>query len=404
MQVIAAFDDCLSDGGTLLDLTRLAVGLLDRRVTVRDDLNDRIVVCPLDGEVAETNTVETRAIAGRIAIGAGRGRQAAEFTVDGVALLVATLDHAGGRLGVAWTECQGLNAVVLDELILERLARAAASRVLQDQEHARPREPGRADALERLLAGDLSADMFGPLCRRARIDRDTRYRVAVLVGRPAGASPEVLLARAREAYGVARDLAGCVVGRAAVLLLPADSAALMPLRVAGETMEGGWQLGVGVSRPHHVVDLPAALLEARRVVVLSTVASGGVELADDIGALLLLALVPAESVRSDKDVRQAEQLLQPARFKELVMLETYCLTGSLRKTAEQLYLHHSSVDYHIKRLEQELGFGVGKRTGQLRALLAIRLARLAHAGLVAELTSKPTVVGEPTYEVPTPAG
>lgn len=394
LQVIAAFDDCLSDGGTLLDLTMLAAGLLDRGVSVRDELNDRMIACEPTGDVVLAGTIATRAMAGRIAAEAGRGRQATEVTVDSAALLAATLDHAGGRLGVVWAERPGPDTLVLDELILERLARAAATRILHDHEQARPSEPGRADALERLLAGDLSPDMFSPLCRRARIDPAVRRRVAVLVGRPAGASPEVLLARARQAYGDAGDLVGCVVGRAAVLLVPDDEAALAPLQIAGETHEGGWHLAVGVSRPHELVDLPAALLEARRVIALSTAVNGGVERADSIGALLLLALVPAESLRSDEDVRRAERLLEPNKHRELAILETYCLTGSLRKTADQLYLHHSSVDYHVKRLEKELGFGVGSRTGQLRALLAIRLARLARAGLAAETQDRPTVVGE----------
>lgn len=387
LQVIAAFDDCLSDAGTLLDLTMLAAGLLDRNVTIRDDLNDRVICCGPEGEVI-ANPKETRALANRIAVEAGRGRQAAELTLDDLAILAATLDHAGGRLGIAWTEQPGPDALVLDELVLERLARAAASRILQDQEQARPREPGRADALERLLVGDLSPDMLGSLCRRAHIDRDARHRVAVLVARPPGASPEVLLARARAEYGIGDDVPSCIVGRAAALLLPEDDAKLATAESG--TTDGGWQLAVGVSRAHQVVDLPAALLEARRVVALST-GAGGVERADDIGALLLLASVPVETLRSDEDVRRAEKLLEPDRHPELMMLETYCLTGSLRKTAEQLYLHHSSVDYHIKRLEQELGFEVSSRAGQLRALLTVRLARLVHAGLA----GGPPGVGEP---------
>jgi DNA-binding PucR family transcriptional regulator len=65
----------------------------------------------------------------------------------------------------------------------------------------------------------------------------------------------------------------------------------------------------------------------------------------ELGALALLAQVPHESLRANADVAAVAAL----SAEDLETLDAYCATGSLRRAADLLHLHHSSVS---RRLEQ----------------------------------------------------
>ncbi|KJK42173.1 ABC transporter substrate-binding protein [Lentzea aerocolonigenes] len=85
----------------------------------------------------------------------------------------------------------------------------------------------------------------------------------------------------------------------------------------------------------------------------------------DLGALALLAHLPEAVLRANADVAALSEL--PAE--DLETLDAYCTTGSLRRAADLLHLHHSSVS---RRLEQ-----IGKIL-DVSDVGRIRLALAAH--------------------------
>lgn len=384
LRVIAAFDACTSDEGDLEDLINLAASLMDATVSLRDDLNRRSLTCDAGNVAAEQDyATATGPLLKVLMDRVQRGRHVAQVEFDDRLYLVVSLEHAAGRLGVAWSEVDGRPFSVVDEIIMERLGQTAAAVAFRDQASHRPIDTGRTDALEQLLSGLVTDQALLALARRALLHPDRPYRVVVVLGRPVAISPDVVMSSAVHHLCVSRHLShtsigAVVLGRGAVLVVP-DTPEFLTHLDSMATPGTSPSVAVGVSAGHSVATLPQALIQARRVLALAAHNTSGVFYADDLGSLLLLAEIPATAVEADTDVRRLRAL--STRSDDLAVLETYCLSGSLRKSADQLFMHHSSVDYRLKRLEQTLGFALTTRTGRLRALTAIRLVHLSSSGL-----------------------
>jgi hypothetical protein len=63
----------------------------------------------------------------------------------------------------------------------------------------------------------------------------------------------------------------------------------------------------------------------------------------DLGALALLAEIPRQAARDNADVARIARLADGPDSGDLETLDAYCATGSLRRAADLLHLHHSSV-------------------------------------------------------------
>ncbi|WP_378790247.1 helix-turn-helix domain-containing protein [Nonomuraea fastidiosa] len=63
---------------------------------------------------------------------------------------------------------------------------------------------------------------------------------------------------------------------------------------------------------------------------------------------------------------------------DLETLDAYCTTGSLRRAADLLHLHHSSVARRIDQLGKTLGVDLTQPAGLTRARLALNAWRLLH--------------------------
>jgi DNA-binding PucR family transcriptional regulator len=61
---------------------------------------------------------------------------------------------------------------------------------------------------------------------------------------------------------------------------------------------------------------------------------------------------------------------------DLETLDAYCHTGSLRRAAELLHLHHTSVARRLDQLTTTLGIDLTNPTGRTRASLALTTWRL----------------------------
>lgn len=101
---------------------------------------------------------------------------------------------------------------------------------------------------------------------------------------------------------------------------------------------------------------------------------------DALGPLALLAEVPAERLRADPGVRALTALAaRDGGDAAIAALDAFCRTGSLRRAAAELHLHHSSVAARLARAEAALGGRLREPDDRLRARLALYAWRLAAA-------------------------
>jgi DNA-binding PucR family transcriptional regulator len=95
---------------------------------------------------------------------------------------------------------------------------------------------------------------------------------------------------------------------------------------------------------------------------------------DDLGALALLAQVPQAAAHDNADVAAIARMAGDPQA--LTTLDAYCDTGSLRRAADLLHLHHTSVARRLDQLGTALAIDLTQPTGLLRARLALTTWRL----------------------------
>ncbi|MGW1072093.1 helix-turn-helix domain-containing protein [Streptomyces sp. NPDC002537] len=94
----------------------------------------------------------------------------------------------------------------------------------------------------------------------------------------------------------------------------------------------------------------------------------------DLGALALLAEIPRDAARGNADVTAIARIAESPE--DLETLDTYCAVGSLRRAADLLHLHHSSVARRLEQIGRTLGIELTGPTGLVRARLALTAWRL----------------------------
>lgn len=97
---------------------------------------------------------------------------------------------------------------------------------------------------------------------------------------------------------------------------------------------------------------------------------------DILGVLALLAELPRETLRANADVTAIAQIASDPE--DLDTLDVYCASGSLRRAADVLHLHHSSVARRLERIGKTLGIELSEPTGLTRAKLAVTAWRLVN--------------------------
>ncbi len=378
LRVIDEFDRLVAREVPLERLASAAARLSGRTVGVEETLNDRRIVLGSPARsrpptVAED--VSAAAVARKL-----RGRRAARLSGPFGEVVAASVDVASGRIGTVWLADGDRPWDTLDDLIAERLAAATAIDALRERERRRALEAHDAAALERILLGDVDGEQLEAIARRAGLDPAGRYAAVALEERPVGAvSPEVLVRLAERTLREEDRLCrGVVLGRsAAIVVEPADDPMAGLAGVPEAAARRGFAVLVGVGEPAGVGDLRRSWREAREALTLGALAGGpGITRFRDLGALSLLARIPREELAGCADLERVGRLQAGREPDDLRLLETYCETGSLRRTAERLHLHHSTVDYRVKRIERVLGFSLAEPAGRLRALLAVKLTTL----------------------------
>lgn len=141
--------------------------------------------------------------------------------------------------------------------------------------------------------------------------------------------------------------------------------------------EGPW---VGIGGRVAASDAPDSWRQARRALrFASSTAYGRRCIAyDRIGSLGLLADLPAERLRADPDVRALDALAGTASGRvDIVTFEAFCMYGSLRRTANELHVHHTTVAARLARVERAMGWRLDDPLDRFKAMLALMVRRIA---------------------------
>lgn len=112
-----------------------------------------------------------------------------------------------------------------------------------------------------------------------------------------------------------------------------------------------------------------------------------------LSVLELLADLPLEQVLRHHDVARINAIAsKPAGAHDVDTTEAFCVLGSLRRTATQLHLHHSTVAARIAHVESAMGWDLADPIDRFTATLVLFVRRIALSS--AELSAtEPTNVG-----------
>ncbi|WP_457030969.1 helix-turn-helix domain-containing protein [Kitasatospora sp. P5_F3] len=258
-----------------------------------------------------------------------------------------TLDEE--EIGTVWLERPG-PPNPLDEVLLDRLAIAAAAAV----ERYGPARTTMADpALVELVIspGSDEAD-------RARALRLLGFAVDLPI-RAVAVRSELPLDRIAALICPARSVKAAQLADVGVILATTVDQAGFPAEV---------RAGIGAA-----VSPDTSWRQARTALRFTGPREPVVRHAD-LGALALLAEIPQEAARENTDVAAIARLA--ADPEDLETLDAYCVTGSMRRAADLLHLHHSSVARRLEQIGRTLGIELTEPGGQLRATLALGAWRL----------------------------
>ena len=284
---------------------------------------------------------------GRVIRFAPDGREASAPLPPASATVPVTLDEE--EIGMVWLERPGPPGA-LDELLLERLAIAAAAVV----ERYGPARTTMADPALVELA--ISADS----------DEAARARALRLLGFAADLPVRVVAVRSQLPLD---QVGGLVCPARLVKAAPlADVGVILATTVDPARFPAGVRAGIGAA------ESPDRSWRQARTALRFTTARQPVAHYAGLGALALLAQVPQDAARDNADVTAITRMA--GNPEDLETLDAYCHTGSLRRAADLLHLHHSSVARRLEQIGKTLGIELTEPTGLIRASLALTAWRL----------------------------
>lgn len=322
-----------------------------RLVMFYDTLMRRRVDLPA---LARASAVLAECVAGIRLHGTGRvirmapdGQEARTPAPDASTTEPITLDEE--EIGTVWLERPG-PPNQLDEVLLDRLAIAAAAVV----ERYGPARTTMADPALVELA--ISADS----------DDAARTRALRLLGFPADLPVRVVALRSE----IPLDQVGGLVCPAR----PVKAAPLAGVGVILATTVDAARIPAGVRAGIGAAERPDRSWQQARTALRFTTPRQPVVHHDELGALALLAQIPEDAARGNADVAAIARLA--GNPDDLATLDAYCATGSVRRAAESLHLHHSSVARRLDQIGKALGINLTETTGPVRARLALTTWRL----------------------------
>ncbi|MGI5287754.1 PucR family transcriptional regulator [Nonomuraea polychroma] len=278
------------------------------------------------------------------------GREASAPTAPASTTAPITLDEE--EIGTVWLERPGTPSL-LDEVVLDRLAIAAAAVV----ERYGPARTTMADpALVELV---ISSDS----------DEAARARALRLLGFAADLPVHVVAVRSQFPLD---KVGGLICPARPVKAAPlADVGVILATTVDPARFPEGVGAGIGAA------ESPDRSWREARTALRFTTPRRPVVHHDDLGSLALLAEIPQDASRDNTDVAAIARMAGTPE--DLETLDAYCETGSLRRAADLLHLHHSSVARRLEQLGKTLGIDLTEPTGLIRARLALTAWRLLNA-------------------------
>lgn len=164
-------------------------------------------------------------------------------------------------------------------------------------------------------------------------------------------------------------------------LWPTVGAVLLPgsAAVPREAEPGPAHTAMGVGPATGPQQLPDSWAQARRAARFAGLGPTWPRavVAEDLGALALLADLPAPTALSHPDVAALARLgCGPDGEQALATLEAVCRSSSLREAAKILCLHHSAVAHRIRRIERILRVSLSDAHGRQRIQTALLLWQL----------------------------
>lgn len=143
------------------------------------------------------------------------------------------------------------------------------------------------------------------------------------------------------------------------------------------TDRGPW---VGIGERTSVYAAPTSWKQARRALRFASSTGYGRRAVayGRLSSLELLVELPLERLLNDRDVARINALAASATgAQEVATLEAFCVFGSLRRTAAELHVHHSTVAARLAHLEAEMGWDLEDAMDRFVATLVLMIRRMA---------------------------
>ncbi|MGI9112461.1 MAG: PucR family transcriptional regulator [Gaiellaceae bacterium] len=378
--VIDRFDSAVAASASAEALVRLAADITRRPTGVRDEWSG-LHIGVARGSLVDAEELFGREITSVLFGMRQRSRDAARVALNKGSALAVPIEVGAGRVGVTWT----LGATrtrwrPLDYLVTERLATAIGARAVATRNRVSAEVQATA-VVEKLLTGDLPEEERARTARAAKLALDGAYvAIAVEQSPPNAVSLEALGAIAERALtrrgAVAR--AG-VIGRTAGLVASASAATPTSLAAIGEAATG-FDVRVGVGDNAGLGELARSWEQAKECLALGSLVNQGDSQAvffKDLGVLHLLAQIPTTEVLDSKLFHALnDSLAHRGSPSDIDVLEAYLEEGTLRRTAARVFLHHTTVEHRLKRIEEKLGLDLRQPTARFQAQLLLKLQRI----------------------------
>jgi hypothetical protein len=97
-----------------------------------------------------------------------------------------------------------------------------------------------------------------------------------------------------------------------------------------------------------------------------------------LSALELLADLPPEQVRGNRDIARINEIAASAGGAlDVSTVEAFCVFGSLRRTAEELHVHHSTVASRLTHVAEQMGWDFDDPMDRFMATLVLMVRRIS---------------------------
>lgn len=159
--------------------------------------------------------------------------------------------------------------------------------------------------------------------------------------------------------------------------LEAQISAAYPTPLATDAGPGPW---IGIGSGTGIFSAPKSWQEALRALrFASSTGYGRRAIAyERLSVLELLAELPLDRVLQNRDVVRINEIAGAASGAlEVSTAEAFCVFGSLRRTAEELHVHHSTVANRLAHLAERMGWDFDDPMDRFMATLVLMVRRIS---------------------------